>query len=82
MKSLGAPKRTKRKLIVFTLAAIFLTTLAWYFHNYVSLEELANQESRLREAIATNPWRSFAIGFCSQKATWIALAQQPRSGAL
>jgi uncharacterized membrane protein YdjX (TVP38/TMEM64 family) len=64
MKSLGAPIRTKRKLIVFTLAAIFLTTLAWYFRNYVSLEELANQESQLREAIAVNPWRSFTIGFC------------------
>lgn len=64
MKSLGAPKQTKRKLIVFTLVAIFLTTLAWYLNNYVSLEELAGQESRLRAAIATNPWRSFAIGFC------------------
>lgn len=64
MKPLGAPKQTKRKLIVFTLAAIFLTTLAWYLNNYFSLEELANQESRLREAIAIHPWRSFAIGFC------------------
>ncbi|MDH3581300.1 MAG: VTT domain-containing protein [Hyphomicrobiales bacterium] len=64
MNSPGAPKQTKCKLIVFILAAIFLTTLAWYFHNYVSLEELASQESRLREAIAINPWRSFAIGFC------------------
>ena len=64
MKPLGALKQTKRKLIVFTLAAIFLTTLAWYLRTYVSLEELANQEARLREAIATDPWRSFAIGFC------------------
>jgi uncharacterized membrane protein YdjX (TVP38/TMEM64 family) len=64
MNPLGTPKRNRRKLIVFALAAIFLTTLAWFFHNYVSLEELANQEGRLREAIATNPWRSFAIGFC------------------
>jgi uncharacterized membrane protein YdjX (TVP38/TMEM64 family) len=64
MKSLGVLRRSKRKLIVFTLAAIFLTALAWYLHENVSLEELAHQESRLREAIATNPWRSFAIGFC------------------
>ncbi len=64
MKSLSAPRRNKRKLVAFSIAAILLTTLAWYLNNYVSLDELANQESRLREAIATNPWRSFAIGFC------------------
>jgi uncharacterized membrane protein YdjX (TVP38/TMEM64 family) len=64
MKSLGAPIRTKRKLIVFTLASIVLTVLALYAYNYVSFEELANRESRLREAITVNPWRSFAIGFC------------------
>ncbi len=64
MNAPGAPKRNKRKLIVFAVAAILLTTLAWYLHNYVSLEELADQESLLREAIATNPWRTFAIGFC------------------
>lgn len=55
--------RTIRKLIVFAFAAIFLTTLAWYLRHYISLEELASQESRLRDAIAANPWRSFAIGF-------------------
>lgn len=64
MKSPGTRRRNSRKLIVFALAAIFLTTLAWYLQNNVSLEELANRESRLRDAIAANPWRSFIIGFC------------------
>lgn len=64
MTSLGTTKPSKRKLIVFALAAIFLATLAWYLHNHVSLEQLADREDRLRDIIAANPWRSIAIGFC------------------
>ena len=56
--------RKKRKLVIFTIAAILLATLAWYLSNYVSIDELADQESRLRASIALNPWRSFVIGFC------------------
>ena len=53
----------KRKLLVFAIAAIFLTALTWYVGNYISLKELANQEGRFRAYISLNPWRSFAIGF-------------------
>jgi len=56
--------RKKHKLVIFTIAAILLATLAWYLNNYVSIDELADQERRLRAFIALNPWRSFVIGFC------------------
>ena len=56
--------RKKPRLVIFTIAAILLATLAWYLNNYVSIDELADQESRLRASIALNPWRSFVIGFC------------------
>jgi len=64
MNTQTAPRRNKRKLVVFSIAAILLTTLAWYLNNYVSLDELVDQENQFRAAIAANPWRSFVIGFC------------------
>lgn len=64
MNSQNAPRRNKRKLVVFSAAAILLATLAWYLHFYVSLDELVDQENQFRAAIATKPWRSFGIGFC------------------
>lgn len=76
MTSPGAPGRNRRKPAVFIFAAVFLAALAWYLHNYVSLEELAHQESRLRAAIAAHPWRSFAIGFC----VYTAIALVPGTG--
>ncbi len=57
-------RRNKGKLVTFAIAALVLTTLAWFLNNYVSLDELVDQENRLRAAIADNPWRSFVIGFC------------------
>lgn len=56
-------KRSKRKLLVLGLAAIFLTVLAWYVKNNVSLEELVEQENRIRELISLNPWSAFFLGF-------------------
>ena len=55
--------RRKRKLFIFAIAAIFLAGLAWYVNNYISLEVLTEQESRIRAYISLNPWRSFIIGF-------------------
>ena len=55
--------RRKRKLLIFVIAAILLTGLAWYVNNFISLEELAEQESRIRANISLNPWRSFIVGF-------------------
>lgn len=76
MNTQTAPGRNKRKLVVFSIAAILLTTLAWYLSNYVSLHELVDQENRLRAAIATNPWQSFVIGFC----IYTVLALVPGTG--
>jgi uncharacterized membrane protein YdjX (TVP38/TMEM64 family) len=64
MKPLVAPRRNKSKLIVFAVAAIILTTLAWFLHNYISLDELVDRENEFRAAISTDPLRSFVIGFC------------------
>jgi uncharacterized membrane protein YdjX (TVP38/TMEM64 family) len=76
MNTQTAPRRNERKLVVFSIAAILLTTLAWYLNNYVSLDELVDQENRLRAAIAANPWRSFVIGFC----IYTVLALVPGTG--
>ncbi len=54
---------SKRKLLIFAVAAILLTVLGWYVNQHISLEELAEREVRIRSFIALNPWRSFAIGF-------------------
>ena len=59
-----APGRNRLKPIVFAIAILLLTTLAWYLNRYVSLDDLVEQESQIRAAIAARPWRSFAIGFC------------------
>jgi uncharacterized membrane protein YdjX (TVP38/TMEM64 family) len=76
MNTQTAPRRNKRKLVAFSIAAILLTTLAWYINNYISLDELVDQENRLRAAIAANPWRSFVIGFC----IYTVLALVPGTG--
>ena len=59
----SASRRSLRKpmILLVTLAAMF--TLAWYVNNYASLELLIEQEQRVRQAIAANPWQSFVIGF-------------------
>ncbi|MDP6651231.1 MAG: VTT domain-containing protein [Gammaproteobacteria bacterium] len=61
---------------MFAIAAILFTTLAWYVNNYVSLEQMAAQEVRLRDYIALNPWRAFFIGF----AIYQVLALVPGTG--
>ncbi len=55
--------RSKRKLLIFSLAFLLLLALAWYANSLFSLEDLALQEDRFRSAIAQNPVRSFLIGF-------------------
>lgn len=63
MSAYLAGTRSKRKLIILGIAAIILAGLAWYANSYISLEELAEQESRVRDYISLNPWRSFVVGF-------------------
>jgi uncharacterized membrane protein YdjX (TVP38/TMEM64 family) len=58
------------------IAAILLSALAWYVKNHVSIEELANQESRFRAYISLKPWRSFFIGF----GIYMGLALVPGTG--
>jgi uncharacterized membrane protein YdjX (TVP38/TMEM64 family) len=76
MSTHRATRRSKRKLFVFTIAAILLTALAWYVNNYVSLEELADQERRIRAYISLKPWRSFLVGF----GIYMGLALVPGTG--
>lgn len=71
-----ATKRGKHKLFVFAIAAILLGVLAWYVKNNFSLEELVNQENRIRAYIALNPWLSFIIGF----GIYTGLALVPATG--
>lgn len=54
---------SKQKLAIFSFVLLLLVALIWYVNNYLSLEELALQEDRLRLAIAQNPVQSFLIGF-------------------
>jgi uncharacterized membrane protein YdjX (TVP38/TMEM64 family) len=53
----------KRKLGALLVAAAALGALAWYVKNHVTLDELVAHETQVREAIALNPLRAFAIGF-------------------
>jgi uncharacterized membrane protein YdjX (TVP38/TMEM64 family) len=57
------PLTGRRKLLVLSLAAMLLGALAWYVNNTVSLEQLVEQENRLRASISLDPWRSLVIGF-------------------
>lgn len=70
-----APRR-KRKLFILALSLAILGTLAWFVNQYVSLEELAQQELRIREYIVNNSWRAFLIGF----SIYTALALVPGTG--
>jgi len=57
------PRRSFRKPIILAITIAALVTLAWYVNNYASLDLLIEQEQRVRQAIAANPWQSFFIGF-------------------
>jgi len=63
MRALLTTARNKRKLLVFMVAALLLTGLAWYVNNQFSLAQLAQQEIRVRDYIALNPWTAFIVGF-------------------
>ena len=76
MNTLLNTRRSKRKLFIFVIAAICLSALAWYVDSYGSLETLAAQETRIRNLITANPWRSFFAGF----GIYLALALVPGTG--
>ncbi|MBT8146159.1 MAG: VTT domain-containing protein [Gammaproteobacteria bacterium] len=56
-------RRSLRKPMVLLVTVAAMFTLAWYVNNYASLDVLIDQEQRVRQAIAANPWQSFFIGF-------------------
>jgi uncharacterized membrane protein YdjX (TVP38/TMEM64 family) len=58
-----ASRQRSRKLLVLIFLAVLLIALAWYVNRYISLEDLAEQESRVRAYIAANPLQSFVVGF-------------------
>ena len=63
MSSMLEFARGKQKLLIFAIAIIILVALAWYARNYLSLQQMAEQEERIRVYILQNPWHSFVIGF-------------------
>lgn len=63
MSAFSTTGRKKRKLLIFTIAAVLLVALGWYVNNYISLQEMAEQESRIRAYISRYPWQSFFVGF-------------------
>jgi uncharacterized membrane protein YdjX (TVP38/TMEM64 family) len=56
-------KRSRRKPLVLLVSLGLLLVLAWYVNQNVSIDTLAVQEQRVREAIQLYPWQSFFIGF-------------------
>ena len=69
-------RRGRRKLLVFAITAVVLVVLAWQVNKYVSLEELAQQEERIRSLIALYPLRAFLVGF----GIYTALSLVPGTG--
>ena len=63
MNAYSTGARGKRKLVILVSAAILLAGLAWYVHSYISLQELAEQETRVRGYIELNPGLAFIVGF-------------------
>jgi uncharacterized membrane protein YdjX (TVP38/TMEM64 family) len=63
MKVLLTTARNKRKLLILVVATILLCALAWYVNSHFSLVQLAEQEGRVRDYIALNPWTAFFVGF-------------------
>ena len=63
MKTLREFAGGKKKLLILVSAAVVLATLAWYARNYLSLEQMADQEARIRVYILQHPWHAFVIGF-------------------
>lgn len=59
----SVPRRSFRKPMILLVTIATMVTLAWYANNYASLDVLIEQEQRVRQAIAANPWQSFFIGF-------------------
>jgi len=63
-------------MFVLSVVVVFLVLLVWVVNTSVSLEYFVTQEELLRAAIASNPWRSFAIGF----GIYVVLALVPGTG--
>ena len=62
MKAFLTTGRARRKLFTFVVAAVLLAALGWYVSKYISLRELAEQESRIRAYILLYPWHSVFVG--------------------
>ena len=56
-------ERNWRKPLVLVLVLTLLLVIAWYVHNYASLEVLITKEKIVRDAIANHPLQSFFVGF-------------------
>lgn len=63
MTTLSVATNQRRKLLILTLVLGVLAALAWTVNANFSLEQVVEQENRLREYIAMEPFRAFVIGF-------------------
>ena len=52
----------KRRLFALVAAIAVFAALAYYGKNHLSLDELIEQERRVRAAIDQHPWQSFVLG--------------------
>ncbi len=53
----------KRKVIVVTIFVGVCCCLLWCFERWLSLEQLIDHESWLRQQVESHPWRSCLLGF-------------------
>lgn len=68
--------RRSQKLFVLLVSVALLGALAWLVRPHHSLEQLVEQELRIREYIALNPWKSFLAGL----AVYLGLSFIPGTG--
>ena len=54
---------SRHKLLLLLSLAGLLIVAGWYANSHLSLDQLANQEERLRDYINLNPWLAFVGGF-------------------
>lgn len=76
MNTTTTTSRRNHKLFLLALSVAILGALAWFVNQYVSLEELAQQEQRIRNYIDNNSLSAFLIGF----SIYTALALVPGTG--
>lgn len=63
MSKQSANTSSRHKLLLLLLVTALLLAVGWYAYTQLSLDQLANQEERLRDYITLHPWLGFFSGF-------------------